>query len=164
MNIGFQTMLFLLQSSDFWRAVTLVRQFWIVARWFLERPSCERARLVARAHFSISLSLWGTSIQLEWMVLLLTWMCLSAFLLCSWFICFLVSHELFQIDFLTCCFRNYEKSLPLADFMLFCPHFGWMIGILQLYSYQRDPQMYLHLRKLDIFHVLADCIWCPLFL
>ena len=49
--------------------------------------------------------------------------------------------------FLTCFYRNDEKSLPLADFMLLCPHFGWMTGILQLYSYQRDPQMYLHLRN-----------------
>ena len=58
---------------------------------------------------------------------------------------FLVSHELFQIDFLTCWYRNDDKSLPLAYFMLFYPHFGWRAGILWLLSYQRDPQMYLHL-------------------
>ena len=101
--------------------------------------------------FSLSLSFWGISIQFEWMVILLTWMCLSTFLLCSWFICFLVSHELFQIDFLTCFYRNGDKSLPLAYFILFCPHFGWMARILQLYSYQRGPQMYLHLRNSSTF-------------
>ena len=88
--------------------------------------------------FSLSLSLWGTSIQFEWMVILLTWMCLSAFLLCSWFICFLVCHELFQIDFLTCCYRNDEKKSTLSILYAFLSPLWlecWNSPAIQLFAF-----------------------------
>ena len=62
MNIGFQTLFFLLQSGDFWRAMTLVRRFWIAVRSFLESPSCKRARLVERARSTIPVEVWATAV------------------------------------------------------------------------------------------------------
>ena len=107
--------------------------------------------------FALSLSLWGTSIQFEWMVLLLTWMCLSSFLLCSWFICFLVSHKLFQIDFLTCCYRNDEKKSALHRLYSFLSPFwldDWNSPTLQLS--ERSPNVSAFAEFLCILKVLLE--------
>ena len=84
-------------------------------------------------------------------------MCLSAFLLCSWFICFLVSHELFKIDFLTCCYRNDEKKSALSRLYAFLSPFwldAWKSATLQLS--ERSPNVSAFAEFLCILKVLLQ--------
>ena len=62
-----------------------------------------------------------------WWVIWLTWTSLSAFLLCSWFICFFGQPRFMTARILTCIYRNDEKSLLLSDFMFFYSLvLGWL--------------------------------------